>query len=102
MSNFISNLFGKSDDLKTIYGQGAIILDVRTPAEFRSGHIEGATNIPVDQIDQHIAELRKKQKPIITCCKSGGRSAIAKNTLVAAGLEAYNGGPWNSLNEKIK
>ncbi|OQP59036.1 hypothetical protein A4R26_21855 [Niastella populi] len=46
-------------------------------------------------------DLKKKGKPIITCCRSGNRSGIAKGILSSAGIECYNGGAWNSLNNKI-
>jgi phage shock protein E len=102
MPNLLKTLFGKSPDLKTIYQNGAVILDVRMPEEFRAGHIRGAINIPVDQVKQKIPELQKKGKPVITCCRSGVRSGMAKAALEAAGLEVYNGGPWDALENKIR
>jgi rhodanese-related sulfurtransferase len=102
MSPIIKNLFGKKEDLKSIYQKGAIILDVRTPNEFNSGHVEGAINIPLDSLVTRIPDLRKKGKPVITCCKSGARSAIALSTLANAGLEVYNGGGWSSLANLIR
>jgi rhodanese-related sulfurtransferase len=80
---------------------GAIIVDVRTPGEFNSGHIKGSINIPLDQINNKKDELKKKNKVIITCCRSGNRSGIAESMLQSAGIECYNGGPWNVLNDKI-
>jgi rhodanese-related sulfurtransferase len=80
---------------------GAIIVDVRTPGEFNSGHIKGSINIPLDQINNKKDELKKKNKVIITCCRSGNRSGIAESMLQSAGIECYNGGPWNVLNNKI-
>jgi rhodanese-related sulfurtransferase len=41
-------------------------------------------------------------KPIITVCRSGSRSGMAKRIIQSAGIEVYNGGPWNVLIEKIK
>jgi phage shock protein E len=40
-------------------------------------------------------------KPVITVCRSGARSGMGKSILAAAGLEAYNGGPWDSLQNKL-
>jgi rhodanese-related sulfurtransferase len=80
---------------------GAIIVDVRTSGEFNSGHIKGSINIPLDQINNKKDELKKKNKVIITCCRSGNRSGIAESMLQSAGIECYNGGPWNVLNDKI-
>lgn len=101
MINAIKKMFGSSTDYKQLMKSGAIIVDVRTEGEFKTGHIEQSINIPLDAISSKIAELKKKNKPIITCCKSGMRSGIAKSTLSAAGLEVYNGGAWNSLLHKL-
>jgi len=62
-----------------------IILDVRTPDEFKEGHIEGAKLIPVSELEGRLDEL-PKDKPIITYCKSGGRSRNAANILVENGF----------------
>jgi rhodanese-related sulfurtransferase len=102
VSNLFKGLFGKSIDLKTIYQNGAVILDVRTPQEFSTGHIKGSINIPVDQVKGVISDLKKRNKPVITCCRSGARSGMAKSVLGAAVLEVYNGGSWNSLEKQIR
>ena len=92
---------GKKVDFKLLLSQGAVIVDVRSPGEFKSGHIKGAINIPLDQVKNKIGELKKKNKPIITCCLSGSRSGMAKRIISSAGIECYNGGSWNSLSYKI-
>lgn len=102
MSPLFKNLFGGSANLKTLHSNGAIILDVRTPGEFRSGHIEGALNIPLDSLKASLTDLKAKGRPIITCCLSGARSRMALSLLSQAGLEAYNGGPWQSLEKAIQ
>lgn len=104
MFGILKNLFGakNSIDYKVLLTQGAVIVDVRTPGEFKSGHIDGAVNIPLDQVKSKAVELKKKGKTIITCCRSGNRSSIAKDILTAAGIDCYNGGAWNSLYNKIK
>ncbi|MGC8751161.1 rhodanese-like domain-containing protein [Hydrotalea sp.] len=102
MLSFLKKIFtGKKVDFRELQSKGAIIIDVRTPAEFKTGHIKGAINIPVDQIKQKSAELKKKNKPIITCCRSGARSGMAKSVLAAAGVEVYNGGAWFMLEKKL-
>ena len=65
--------------------QDYIILDVRTPDEFNEGHIEGAVLIPVDELEGRLDEL-PVDKPIITYCESGGRSATAAAILVENGF----------------
>lgn len=101
--NFMKQLLGigAQPDFKKLVSEGAIIVDVRTPSEFSSGHVKGAVNIPVDQIGTMTDELKKLEKPIITCCRSGARSGMAATTLKSAGIACYNGGPWNVLNMKV-
>lgn len=94
-------LGGTPVDYKQLVSEGAIIIDVRTPGEFKSGHIKGAINIPLDQLRSKINDLKKKNKKLITCCRSGSRSGMAKSLLVSSGLDCVNGGPWDSLNRKI-
>ena len=102
MFGFLKKLFGgSSTDYRALMEKGAVIVDVRTPGEFRAGHIPGSKNIPLDQIGSKTAELKKAGKPVITVCRSGSRSGMAKSRLSAAGVEVYNGGPWNSLINKI-
>ena len=101
MFGFFKKLFGPGTDYKSIMAKGAIIVDVRTPEEYKAGHIQGARNIPLDQIKAKAAELKKTGKPIITCCRSGARSGMAKSQLASMGIEVYNGGAWNTLNQKI-
>jgi phage shock protein E len=102
MFGFLKNLFGPGTDYKGLLSKGAMIVDVRTPEEYKAGHIDGARNIPLDQIKTKVPELKKTGKPVITCCRSGSRSGMAKSQLAAAGIEVYNGGAWTSLNNKIK
>ena len=102
MFGFLKKLFGGSTtDYKALMEKGAVIIDVRTPGEYSSGHIPGSKNIPLDQIGSKVADLKKAGKPVITVCRSGSRSGMAKSRLASAGVEVYNGGPWNSLLHKI-
>lgn len=101
----IKNLLGLGPkvDYAELVKQGAIILDVRTTSEYAGGHIQGSINIPVDQLNRNLSKLKDKNKPIITCCASGVRSASAKSNLKALGYShVYNGGSWGALNYKIK
>lgn len=81
--NFLTALFGTSEkaDFKQLKHDGALIIDVRTPGEFAGGHITGSINIPLDKISVRAVELKKKNKPIVTCCRSGNRSGMAKTIL---------------------
>ncbi len=103
MFDTIKNLFGlDKTDYSALVKNNAVIVDVRSKGEFAGGHIKNSINIPVDQLSQNLSRLKDKNKPIITCCASGMRSASAQNILKKAGYtEVYNGGGWMSLNNKI-
>lgn len=100
---FFRNLLGAAPDsnIEQLLKSGAIIVDVRTEREFIGGHVRGAVNIPLDKLQKNISRL-KKNKPIITCCASGIRSATAKKILINSGFsEVYNGGSWTNVKDKI-
>ncbi len=75
-----------SEQAHELVKQGALLLDVRTENEFKSGHIEGATNISVGGLAQRMTELGAKDRPIVVYCRSGARSARARKMLNAAGF----------------
>lgn len=103
MFDSIKQLFGMgpSVDFASLVQNGAVIVDVRTPGEYASGHIRESVNIPLDRLQNNLSKL-SKQKPIITCCASGMRSASAKSMLQAAGYTAvYNGGGWSGLQRQL-
>ena len=82
---------------------GGIIIDVRSEAEFYSGHIENSFNIPLGDLPSRLDYLKDKDQPIITCCASGMRSAGAAKLLSAKGYtNVVNGGGWSSLEGKLK
>ena len=96
------NLFGsKKKKIKDFQDRGAIILDVRTKNEYDQGAIPESKHIPFQQIADHISEIKKWDKPIITCCQSGVRSGSAATFLRSNGIEAINGGGWASLSKKL-
>ncbi|MFA9373892.1 MAG: rhodanese-like domain-containing protein [Poseidonibacter sp.] len=77
--------------------QGAKIIDVRTQGEFVLAKKDGSINIPLGLLENRINEL-DNTKPIILCCASGSRSAMAKRTLKANGFEnVHNVGTWKAL-----
>lgn len=98
MFKFLKTLFVRDTAaMEQALQNGAIILDVRTPNEYRQGHIQGSKNIPVNEIRLKVEMIRKWNKPVVTVCRSGSRSAVAKSVLAAAGIEVYNGGAWTNL-----
>lgn len=101
MFDFIKKLLGKEVvNYKELQNRGAQIIDVRTPAEFSNGNIRNSRNIPLQQLATEMKKLDLK-KPIITCCASGMRSASARSILKENGFEAYNGGGWSALQNKL-
>jgi len=69
-----------------LLNDGARIVDVRTPGEFGSGHLKNAVNIPVQVLQQNIAQLEPKDKPVVVYCRSGNRSGKAAAILKSAGF----------------
>jgi phage shock protein E len=99
--NFLNLIFGKKVNLQEVISNGAVILDVRTKDEYKSGHLRNSINIPIANLSQNLKKLNKN-KPIITCCASGSRSASAMSFLKSNGFEeVYNGGSWNSLRKYL-
>jgi phage shock protein E len=83
----------------------ATIIDVRTAQEFSGGHIEGAINIPYDQIDVGIRSIKglTKEAPILLYCRSGRRSAIARESLEKLGFRrVLDGGGMETLISNLK
>jgi phage shock protein E len=78
----------------------SLILDVRSSQEFSTGHLEGAVNIPHDQLQQRIDSIAglEKTSPVLVYCRSGVRSAIACSILVQQGFtQVMNGGSMTTL-----
>lgn len=79
--------------------QGALLVDVRTPGEFKTGHLPGAKLIPVDQLPSRLDEFGdEKDRAIVVYCKSGIRSDRAKDLLEENGFtNVTNGGGYQRL-----
>lgn len=106
MLKLLKRIFGfePAPDFSHLMKQGATIIDVRTPAEFKQGHIRGSANMPLDQLKNSVKLLPPdKQLPVIVCCASGMRSGTAKTFLNELGYKnVYNGGGWLSLRYELK
>ena len=103
MIDVIKNLLGMGPavDYKQLMAEGAVIIDVRTKGEYQGGHIKGSVNIPLDTLGGQLKKI-DKNKPVITCCASGMRSASAKGLLQSKGYSrVYNGGGWAGLQSKL-
>jgi len=67
------------------------LLDVRTPQEFKGGHLEGATLIPLSRLEENLDKLNPyKGKKIIVYCRSGNRSIAASRILEQHGFTPLN------------
>jgi len=75
---------------------GIKVVDVRTPAEFATGHVPGAVNIPHDEMERRHAEIGAPATPVLLYCRSGRRSGIAGQTLRSLGFDrVYDFGPYD-------
>ncbi len=73
-------------DARSLVANGAMLVDVRSTGEFSAGHIEGALNIPIQELSGRVGELGDKSGQIVVYCQSGGRSAMAKRLLEKNGF----------------
>lgn len=94
----LSSIFkNKNRSIDELLKDDAVIVDVRSKAEYAGGHLSNSVNIPLDSIENNLGRLNKS-KPVITCCASGMRSGSAKRILKANGFEeVVNGGSWSGL-----
>jgi rhodanese-related sulfurtransferase len=83
-----------STEARQLVQAGARLVDVRTPGEFAAGHIPGAINIPVQQLDARMSELQPKDAGVVVYCRSGHRSGNAARMLKSAGFaDVHDLGP---------
>ncbi len=104
--NLIKNLLGiggNSAALEAALAAKPLLLDVRTKGEFAGGSVPGAVNIPVQELEARLAELRGKNEQIVVFCRSGSRSAMAKSILERNGLgQVVNGGSWQNVKQHLQ
>ena len=66
--------------------EGALLLDVRTAAEYASGHLPGAVNVPLSELNSKLETLSSKERVVVVYCLSGTRSGMAARVLRNAGF----------------
>lgn len=71
-------------DLRAAQEKGAYVLDVRTEAEYREGHVPGSALLPLADLGRRMNEV-PKDRPVYVICRSGNRSAQASAQLVKVG-----------------
>ena len=98
---------GVADAVHLINRRDAVIVDVREPHEFKSGHIPNARNIPIGQLNDRMKELDKfKDRPVLLVCQTGQRSGQMCTSLVNAGFSEATGlaggmGAWQQANMPV-
>ena len=81
----------------------SLVVDVRTPSEFKDWHYPGAINVPVQVLEKKLDTLGDKHRAIIVYCRSGNRSSAAKQILIDAGFtDVKNGGGLNDMRRFAK
>ena len=80
----------------------AIVVDVRTRAEFDAGNIPGSINVPLNELPNRLEDIRKLNKPVIAVCRSGVRSGSAVQFLQQQNIEAVNGGGWDACLSRMQ
>jgi phage shock protein E len=98
---FLSKLFGMNNtntmDIASAIQNGALLLDVRTPAEFRSGSVKGAINVPLDNLTSGFGKISGSDT-VVVFCRSGNRSRMAKSILEQLGMKkVFDGGTWENV-----
>ena len=83
--------------------EGALVIDVRSPEEFRSGHAANAVNIPLGALQERVPQLVKdKNQVLLVHCLSGGRSAVAMQQLKRMGyLNTFNLGSFRRAKQLV-
>lgn len=78
---------------RDLVSEGGIVLDVRTREEYAAGHVDGAVNIPVQELAARMDEIGTPGRKVVVYCRSGARSAAASQLLVRAGYDVTDIGP---------
>ncbi|SHM84105.1 Rhodanese-like domain-containing protein [Polaribacter sp. KT 15] len=98
------SMFKRNDmsaEIKEYLQNDAVILDVRTVEEWNEGHIESSKHIVLNLIPLEIEQIKSWNKPVITVCRSGGRSGQAAQFLAQNGVDVINGGPWQNVAKEL-
>ncbi len=89
----------RADTAWQLVESGALLVDVRTPAEFAQGHLDNAINIPLDTVETGFNDIAK-DRSIVVYCRSGNRSGIAMQSLVKQGfINIHNGGGLSEMQQ---
>jgi rhodanese-related sulfurtransferase len=103
---FVFNGYKQGKEFEKFDKGNALFIDVRTPAEFHQGSIDGALNFPVQQLSFSMDELKKLsddgETQLVLFCRSGVRSSNAYRQLTKAGMSnLLDGGGYASLRSRL-
>jgi rhodanese-related sulfurtransferase len=108
MQGAASTGLGPNDVVQLINREKAVVIDVCEPNEFAAGHVVGARNIPLGQLEEKLPQaVKNKALPVVLVCQSGMRSGRALSTAKKLGFEkAYSLagglGAWKTLNLPVE
>lgn len=109
--NIIKNLIRTSNghpssikevDYNSLIERGFLLVDVRTPVEYKSTNIVGSINVPLGELKSKLTQFSESNRPVVFYCKSGRRAAQAVEMVKKHRLECYNGGALSKLNDTLK
>jgi rhodanese-related sulfurtransferase len=95
-------VFGRGRELqgaeaRRLVAEGALLLDVRSPGEFSGGHLPGAINVPVQELEARLREVGPDERHVVVYCRSGHRSSRAAQILREHGFaHVHNLGPMTA------
>jgi phage shock protein E len=88
--------------IKEALRRGAIVIDIRTAAEFDRGKVRDSINIPLDRININLKRIVQMSSPIVICSNSDSENERVIDVLKANGVkEIYNGGNWTRLSRMM-
>ena len=76
-----------------------VIIDVRRPDEFEKGHAKGSVNIPLQEMENRLDEIRNFTQPVVVVCGGGSRHIKAHELLTNHGITSEKGGGWKMVAE---
>jgi len=92
-----------NEKIKEALRRGAIIIDIRTAAEFDRGKVRDSVNIPIDRININLKRIVQMNKPIVICSNSDSENDRVIDVLKANGVkEIYNGGNWTRMSRIMR
>jgi rhodanese-related sulfurtransferase len=96
---FFKSFGGGNEDseIEVYLNDGAVVIDVRTIAEYEIGHVKGSENIVLQTLPAKVGKLKSLNKKIIAVCRTGSRSGQATLFLRQQGIDVINGGSWENV-----